>query len=122
MPTTTTLIVPASRNGPVTSRDGDWFRDQDGAFATTKRSDETVQVTLDWTDRLASGETLSTATYQDSGVTRSGVSVSSPNTIATVLGLGEFEVTVTTSASRVLQQVVRFYDSRGGAGGPRDYQ
>lgn len=122
MSTTNTLLLPANKNGPLTAFNNRWFRDTDGAIATTKHRDELLQVTLNWTDRLASGETVSSAAYEDSGVTRSGVSVSTPSTICSVTGLGEFEVEVTTSASRKMVERVRFYDFEGPGARERDYR
>lgn len=122
MATTTTLYLPMNlHSGPVTNRDGRWFRDYDGAIATTKRNDELVKVTLDWTDLLASGETVSSAAYTDSGVTRSSTSVSTPQTITSVTGLGEFKIVMTSSASRTPEVVIRFYDSAAGRTMVRDY-
>ena len=92
-----------------------WFVDQDGAFATPKRLDEIIAWSHDWTDALASGETISSAAYVDSGTTRTNVTAVSPITAADVAGVGEFEVTVTLSTGRKLQRVFRFYDYGGSA-------
>ncbi len=90
-----------------------YFRDEDGALATTKRQDEVLKLTLDWTDDLASAETVSSAAYVDSGVTTSSKSVATPQTLVTVSGVGEFEITVTLSTGRKLQRVVRYYPTDG---------
>jgi hypothetical protein len=93
-----------------------WFTDDDGVRATTKRDDEKVAVPLDWSDALASGETISSVAYVTSGVTLASSSNTDTTTTTTVTGTGEFEVTVTTSASRILQRVRRFYSPSGQAG------
>lgn len=97
-----------------------YFRDEDGALATTKREDEQLQLVIDWSDQLASGETISSVAYVDSGVTRSSTSNSTTTTTTTVTGIGETEVSVTTSAGRVLQQVARYYSPEGWRAG--DYR
>lgn len=90
-----------------------YFRDRDGVLATSKRYDEIVQLVLDWTDQLASGETVSSVAYEDSGVTRSSTSNTTTTSTTSVTGTGETEITVTTSAARKLQAVVRFYGAEG---------
>ena len=92
-----------------------YFRDTDGALATTKRQDEIVQLVINWTDYLASGETVSSVAYVDSGVTRSSSSATTTTSTTSVTGVGETEVTATLSTGRVLQQVVRFYGTDGAA-------
>ena len=88
-----------------------FFQDNDGEIATTKRLDEKITITIDWSDQLASSETISSAAYVDSGITRSGTSNTTTTTVTTVTGVGEFEITVTTSAGNILQRVYRFYAS-----------
>lgn len=87
------------------------FEDARGNISYSKRKDEIIKVTIDWTNELdtANSETVSSAAYTDSGVTRSSVSVSSPNTICSVTGIGYFDVTVTTSTSRKLKKRICFY-------------
>ena len=98
---TTTHYMPLSRNR--------WFADSDGAMATTGREDEHVPCIIDWSGLLLSGETVSSVAYVDSGVTRSSTSLATPVTTDYITGIGETEITVTTSASRKLQKVVRIY-------------
>lgn len=89
------------------------FTDDGGVESYTAREDEIRGWSHDWTDELASGETVSSAAYVDSGVTRSSVTLATPITSCNVTGLGEFEVTVTLSTGRSLQKIVRFYADDG---------
>lgn len=108
-----THIFPLERNR--------WFRDRDGVPATVKTEDEVVAIVLDWTDLLASGETISTSTWVDNGVTTSSRAIASLTTTCNVTGAdGETENTIVTSSSRTLQRVVRFYAPQGVSSGP-DY-
>ena len=91
-----------------------WFDDGDAA-ATTKREDDLVQWSWDWGDILESGDTVASAAYVDSGTTRTNVALATPVTSADVAGLGEFEVTVTTTNGQKHQRVFRFYSSAGRA-------
>jgi hypothetical protein len=107
-----TAFLPLERNR--------WFRDRDGILSTTKREDEIVGMTIDWSRQLASGETISSVAYEDSGVTRTGTSATTTTTVDNVTGIGETEVTVTLSTGRKLQELVRFYDREGARAG--DYR
>ena len=95
-----TVILPLERTR--------YFRDADGNLATSKREDELLTVVLNWADQLASGETISSAAYEDFGVTRSSTSNTTTTTTTSVTKSGYFEVTVTLSTGRKLQQLVRF--------------
>jgi hypothetical protein len=99
-----------------------YWTDNDDADATTKHENEALLWTwdLDKSGELASGETVSSAAYEDSGVTRSGAGTSATTVYATVTGLGEFKVTVTLSTGRKLVRVVRFYAKVGSK--PTDYR
>lgn len=121
MPPNSVLYLPAHKNGPITSRDGAWFRDHDGAVATTKRYDEIREAEIDWSDRIG-GDIISSVTYVDSGVTRTLTSNTTKRTTTSCAGLGEFEVTATLSSGRKEQEVVRFYDAASGAGRSSDYR
>ncbi len=90
-----------------------YFRDRDGVLATSKAEDDDLRVVLDLTDYLASGETVSSASYADSGVTTSSKSVATPQVLFTVTGTGYTTVTVTMSTGRTVDRIVRFYDSGG---------
>jgi hypothetical protein len=92
-----------------------WFEDQDGAMATTMREDEIVPVIINWSNQLLSGETVASVAYSDSGVTRTGTALATPQTTDYVTGIGETEITITTSLARKLQKVVRTYSETGGS-------
>ena len=89
------------------------FTDRDGVLSFSKAEDDELRVVLDFTDYLASGETVSSAAYADSGVTTSSKSVSTPQVIFTATGTGYTTVTVTLSTNRTVEKVVRFYNSSG---------
>lgn len=93
-----------------------YFRDRDGAWATTKTNDEIVQVSLDWTDGLATGETVSSVAYTASGPTTSGAALVSPVSTVTVTGTGDLEIAATLSTGRKLERTVRFYEPAGAPG------
>jgi hypothetical protein len=105
-----TIIYPPPPRGA--SR---YFRFDDG-LATTKAREDELRVVWDLTDYLASGETVSSAAYQDSGVTHSAASVSTPQVIFTVTGLGYTIVTATLSTGRTVEQVFYFLDKACGVG------
>jgi hypothetical protein len=93
---------------------GRWFRDHDGAYATSVADDtDDIKVVLDLTDYLASSETVSSAAYVDSGAVSSSKSVSTPQVLFTLTGYGDCEVTVTLSTGRTVTYRFRLYDSRG---------
>lgn len=89
-----------------------WWRDEDDALATWARDDEAIKVAWDLTDYLASGETVSSAAYVDSGTVTSSKSVASPQVLFTMTGTGETEVTATLSTGRIRQQVFRIHHPR----------
>jgi hypothetical protein len=91
-----------------------YFRDAYGNLTTSKREDEIVQVVLNWDPWLAAGESISSVAYDDSGVTRSATTNTGSVTTTSVTGSGSFEVTVTLSTGRKLQQVVRFISTDTG--------
>jgi predicted RNA-binding protein (virulence factor B family) len=97
-----------------------YFADDEGVLSTTKREDEILQLVIDWTDQLSSGETVSSVAYVDSGVTTSSASATTTTSTVTVTGIGETEITATLSNSRKLQRVVRFYAADGSRA--RDYR
>ena len=98
-----------------------WFQDKDGAQARVKASADEVQVIWDLTDHLASGETVSSAAYADSGITTSSKSVATPRITFTATGLGETVVTATLSTGRTVERTYRFFGPSG-ATGPSDYR
>jgi hypothetical protein len=86
-----------------------WYRDKDGNLSTSKRFDEIVGLSLDFTDHLASAETVSSVSTVPHGVTISGASLATPVWTANVTGVGYLEWTATLSTGRVLQSLVCFY-------------
>lgn len=97
-----------------------YFRDIDGIMATSKRIEEVVSLVLDWSDLLASGETISSVAYEDLGVTRSSTSNTTTTTTTKVTGTGSTIVKATLSTGRVLHREVRFYGVDGRV--PGDYR
>lgn len=78
----------------------------DGLAIVAAEADDT-QITWNLGDWLASAETVSSAAYEDSGVTTSSKSVSSPSVIFTITGHGYTTVTATTSNNRTKEK--KFY-------------
>lgn len=93
-----------SRQGPR------WQPDEDGVpFAVLNKQTDDLAAVWDLTDYLASAETVSSAAYSDSGITTSAKSVSTPQVLFTVTGIGETEVTATLSTGRQITQKFRTY-------------
>lgn len=92
---------------PLTRRR--WFYDRDGVLSTSKRSDEILGVSVDWTNELASAETVSSVAVTTSGPTVAGAALVSPVWSARVTGVGEITLTATLSTGRKMQRLVRFY-------------
>lgn len=90
-----------------------YFRDDEGVLSATKREDEIIQLVLDWSRDLATGETIASVAYDSSGVTLSGTSSTATTSTCTVTGVGETEITATLSTGRKLQRVVRWYAENG---------
>lgn len=97
-----TLFAPLVRTG--------YFTDRDGVANVCQRYDEITTLNIDWTDQLASGETVSSISYSASGPTTSSASLASPISTVTVTGSGELEITATLSTGRKLQRVVRYVE------------
>ena len=95
-----------------------FFRDQDGVLSTSKREDDVVQVTIDYTDQLG-GVTISSVAYADSGLTTSGKSATTTAITFSFTGIGETEITLTLSSGLKIVDKVRGYDVDGAR--PRDY-
>lgn len=79
-------------------------------YTTEKRHDEVLVETVDMVNELASGETLSTATFEDAGPTITGTAVAAgrdgTNTAVsfTLTGSGRATLHVTTSAGRTYER------------------
>lgn len=87
-----------------------WQPDEDGVlFAVLGKNTDDLAVTWSLLDYLASGETVSSAAYSDSGVTTSSKSVSSPSVLFSITGIGETEVAATLSTGRVVTRRFRTY-------------
>lgn len=100
-----TVILPLSRRRH--------FIDRNGELSYSKRYDEKLEVRLDFTDRLKSGESVSSMAYEDSGVTRSNTALASNVASFDATGLGYTIATATLSSGRILELAVNFYDSSG---------
>ena len=100
-----TIFDPLRRNR--------WFVDQDGAQATTAAEDDDLRIVWDLTDYLASGETVSSAAYDDSGAVSSAKSVATPQVIFTLSGIGHTTVTATLSTLRTVDRMFRIYPTSG---------
>lgn len=88
------------------------FRDVDGVETVPKAEDAVMAYAVDWSDQLASGETISTATWTDDGVVCTGETISGGVTSAAVSGTnGATKVRITTSASRTLVTTINFIDT-----------
>jgi hypothetical protein len=108
----TTFYEPLERNP--------WFDYEDG-IGMVKAEDDDIQVNWNLTDYLASGETVSSAAYEDSGVTTSSKSVSSPTITFTVTGLGYTTVTATLSTGRTVEKTFYLIGPQESPV-PRDYR
>lgn len=103
----TSLLLPKRRQ--------QWFRDRNGIWTTTKHKDATEDYTIDYTDRLNSGETLSSITVTGNGVTVSSSAIAAGiggASLAISLTItdtdGHVKIEATTSDSRVLVNDLRF--------------
>lgn len=95
--------------GQPTRGQSKYFEYLDG-MATTKFQNDETQLRWDLTDELTgplTGLTVSSAAYQDHGVTTSGKSVSSPVIICTVTGCGYTIITATLSNGFTIER--KFY-------------
>lgn len=91
-----------------------YARDAQDVLFTTKRPDEVIPLIIDWSSRMAVGDTITgTPSYSDRGVTRSSTSNTTTTTTTLVTGTGETEVTIVTTAGQTHQELVRFYAPSG---------
>ena len=79
-----------------------YFAYRDGMATTIAKDDDTV-LRWDLTNYLASGQTVSSATWVDSGVTSSSKSVATPVVIGTVTGHGYTTITATLSSGETVE-------------------
>src|SRR3990167_11330686 len=97
------------------------FDYQDGKGMTLHDEDDEQQIVWDLTDWLASGETVSSAAYEDHGAVTSGKSVASPQITFTISKYGYTRVTAASSNSRNITRV--YYTlAPSGTAEPRDYR
>lgn len=115
MATAGTLFLPTQRPG------SGFFVDHDGVISRYKHRDDIFKLDIDWSDILASAESVSSIAYEVSGPTLSNQSLSSNTSSTDVTGLGGVDITATTDASRTLTHRVRFYDAVGGRSLVDDY-
>lgn len=80
------------------------YKDGKGLILVHENDDR--QINWNLTDWLASGETVSSASYADSGASTSGKSVSSPTITFTITKYGYTRVTATLSTGR---NITRYY-------------
>ena len=91
------------------------FEDHESVPSIAKREDEIFPITLDWSRRLNSGETISTSTWESSGASAGSASNTTTTTTASISGTtGYVTNTITTSSSRTLQRTVRVYEGYTG--------
>jgi hypothetical protein len=90
-----------------------FFIDNDGALAAVKDNDEVIAVSLDYSNLLDSGETISTSTWTDDGLTTSTRANTTTATSCLAARLGDTKNTVVTSTGRTLVHYVRFYAAEG---------
>jgi len=93
MPSTFTTYAPIVRSPS--------FK-EDGYETESKYSDELITRTKDVSEDLASGETVSSVSYDSSGPTVSGTSNTTTTFTFSVKYTGTVTVSVTTSSSRIL--------------------
>lgn len=89
-----------------------YFDDGDAA-ATSKRTEEIIELRYDWNDALKAGESVSSIAYADSGVTTSSPALAANISSCNVTGLGETTLTATLSTGRKLQRMFRYYPVDG---------
>jgi hypothetical protein len=100
----------------------DWFRDEEGVLTTSKHRDEVLPVTLDVSESLPSGVTISSVAWKDQGVTTSLRANSTTTVSANVTGTdGSFAVTITLSSGAKLVRTRRFLGVPDGRRRSRDY-
>jgi hypothetical protein len=96
--------------------------DGDGIPVFVRHRDMVGPISVDWTDALVSGETVSSSTWATDGVTTSGAALATPVATITVTGTdGSVTNTVVTSTSRTLVRVIRFRGVEDGHDTSSDY-
>jgi len=90
------------------------FEDTDGVTSFSKREEDEREIIFDWSNFLV-GDTISSVTYEDQGVTTSSTSNTTTATTMTVTGIGAVQVEITMASGRTAKKEFRFYDSQGGS-------
>lgn len=107
MSSVVTDYLPSERTG------SEWYTAGDKVRETVKHDDSVRTYTINYTNMLASGETISSVSHDANGVTLSGTSNTTTAWTYRVTGTGgSVTTTVTTSASRTLIDQRRFRASR----------
>lgn len=89
----------------------EWFRDESGLPTIAQHKDDVRVHNIDWSNHptILAGDTISTSSWEGSGVTLSGASLSSAVTSVTVAGTdGTAKNTVVTAAGETLIRTLKF--------------
>ena len=106
-------LAPLQYRRPRTSA---FFKDFDGVLTMVKREDEVMPFAENFTDDLASGETISSVSWDESGVTVTAKANTSVGHTANVKGLGEATITVTFSSGHTDIQTYRWLGASNSVG------
>lgn len=88
-----TFIIPKDES--------EYFIDREGRLTYVQHEEATRAYTLDWSDQLNTGETISTSTWDEEGVSVDSSSNTTTTTTATISQTnGAAKNTITTSAGR----------------------
>jgi hypothetical protein len=106
-----TLYLKPERQEP-------WFDALDGRHTTTKAYDERKDYSIDFSDRLSTGETITAVAWELGGPTSHAQSNTTTTVTISMSGTGTGKLTVTTSAARKLVEYFRWV---GVDGDVKDY-
>lgn len=98
-----------------------WGPDLDGVQRAFKDYDSVISYTWDLSDQLASGETISSVTWESNGPTLSSSSATSTTYTTTVTGLGAAKATIVTSNSQTIVKRYRWEDDTSAGKDVPDY-
>lgn len=86
-----------------------YFLGKDGCVSRTKKHDDIIKHTVDWTNRLAeAATTIASSVWTSSGPTLSAAGATTTTSYVTVTGTGKAKNTVTLANGQVLVHEVRF--------------
>lgn len=95
---------------PPVNRDPGWYRDVEGVLTTTQHVDETRYYTFDYSRQMDSSETISTSTWESSGVTTANTTSTSTTASVKVTGTGGYiKNTLVTTGGTVARTLVYLY-------------